>query len=496
MTMTNSRLKTFKRTHMKKGLMLAVALAATVSGACSADRLTLPNDNTATQDAAQGAPGALQLQVTGIFRQMRGGLGNYFSATGRFGRESYIYTPNEGRNTSHFLQGLVGENRLDPSGFANGVWGGHYGNIRDIYVTRKAIDAAPATLLTDTQKSAVTGMLRTIEALELLYVIATHDSLGAVTEIMDDPQDLAPFVSRDSVYNYILNTLDAAHAQLLAGGATFPVTLHDGFSLGTNVFDTPTTFAQFNRAITARAAAYHATLGGGGIAAWNRAATAMTGSFLNRLATTRTEFDAGVYHVFSLSTGDAANGLDSTSNANYLGHPTLDDDAQLQVGGVLRDARYLAKVFTLATPRNAPQALGIATDQGLRVYRNQSAPMAIVRNEELMLLDAEIRLATGDKTGALANINQVRQNSGVLPAHPTLTAVSPDADFVTAILLEKRYSLLGEGHRWVDHKRYGRLALLPLDLASHFVARVIPVPQAECLVRAEVTDPALAGPGC
>lgn len=474
---------------MQKGLLMGLACSAVLLTACSADRLTVPNDNTATQDAAAGAAGALQLQVTGIYRQLRGGRGAYITATARFGREGYVYSPNEGRNTSHYLIGVPNENRLDPAGFAVGVWAGPYGNLRDIYVTRKAVDAQ--TLLTAAQVSAAHGALRTIEALELLYVISTRDSLGAVVEIMEDPQDLAPFVSRDSVYNYILNTLDDAHAQLLAGGATFPFTLHAGFA----GFNTPATYAQFNRAIAARAAAYYATRGGGA-PAWTRAATALAASFYNAAATTPAQMNVGVYHVYSLSTGDAGNGLDSVATPDFLGHPSLLTD--VQSNGPTRDLRYTAKVYTLATPRSAPSGFGIATDQGMRVYRNQSAPVPVIRNEELTLLDAEIRLATADKPGAIAALDRVRTNIGGLPAS-TLTGASPDADVLNGILYEKRYSLLAEGHRWVDMRRYGLLGTLPLDQTGttngHFIARVMPVPQAECLARVG-QGAELAAPGC
>ena len=489
---------------MQKGLLLGLACATVAMTACNADRLTLPNQNTATQEAAAGATGALQLQVTGVFRQLRGGRGAYITSTARFGREGYVYSPNEGRNTSHYLTGLPGENRLDPSGFATGVWATPYGNLRDIYVTRKAVEAN--ALLTAAQKSAAHGALRTVEALELLYIISTRDSLGAVVEVKENPQDVAPFVSRDSVYNYILNTLDAAHADLLAGGAAFPVTLHNGFALpGTgSVFNTPSTYAQFNRAIAARAAAYYAT-SGGGAAAWTRAATAMAGSFLNRTPATTAALNVGVYHIYSLTTGDAANGLDSAATPDFVGHPSLTRDAvsdTVIVGTdttiTVLDARYNAKTFTLATEKNAPSGLGTPTSVGFRIYKNQSTPVPIIRNEELVLLDAEIRLANGDKAGALANIDAIRTLSGGLPAS-TLTVASSDAAFVNAILYEKRYSLLGEGHRWVDARRYGLLGTLPIDLTTganaHFVARVMPVPQAECLSRVGL-DASLAGPGC
>ena len=69
------------------------------------------------------------------------------------------------------------------------------------------------------------------------------------------------------------------------------------------------------------------------------------------------------------------------------------------------------------------------------------------------------------------------------------------ADAVTALLYERRYSLLLEGHRWFDVRRYRRITTLPLDLPTHFRVTVMPVPQAECVFRA--TQPAaLRGPGC
>jgi len=58
---------------------------------------------------------------------------------------------------------------------------------------------------------------------------------------------------------------------------------------------------------------------------------------------------------------------------------------------------------------------------------------------------------------------------------------------LTALLYERRYSLLFEGQRWNDHRRFGLLNLLPLDQPGQFVAKVMPIPQAECDAR--VTKP-------
>lgn len=468
---------------MKKGLFLGLAGATLFVAACSADPLSIPNPNSPTVAGASGDAAALQLQATGVLRQQRGGLTGYITAVARFGREGYIYSPNEGRNTSHYLIGLAGANKLDPSGFATGVWGGNYGNLRDIFNLKNVISGLSS--LSAAQKSAGMGFARTLEGLELLYVISTRDSLGAVVQINQNASDLAPFVSRDSVYRYILGTLNAADAELAAGGAAFPFSLHAGFA----GFTTPATFRQFNRAIAARAAVYYATRGGGA-PAWTQAQTAIAASFLNRTPANAAAMNVGVYQVFSTATGDGTNGVGQ--NADYLTHPSYATDI---VAGDLRASKW----SVLGVPRNAPQGLGIATSLAMAVYAANNTPVPIIRNEELVLLDAEIRWNTGDKPGAITDLNVVRSVSGGLGAGAA-TAASTDPVFVDALLYERRFSLLSEGHRWVDHRRYGRLADLPRDLTTgvnaHFVARVMPVPQGECLVRARANNVALAAPGC
>jgi len=457
---------------MKKGLILGLAGAALLA-ACSPDSLTVPNPNSPKLNEASADPGAVQFIATGITRQLRGSAGGLITASARFGREGYIYTPNEGRNTSHYLIGVPGANKLDPSGFTAAVgWNAQYGNLRDLYNFRGIVNAQPVTTLNATQKSAALGWARTLEALELLYVISYKDSIGAPVQIMDDPQTLAPYVSRDSVYRYILGTLDQADTELAAGGAAFPFVLHTGFA----GFTTPTSFRLFNRAIKARAAVYYATRGGGA-PAYATAAAALTASFLNLGATNAAGLDAGPFHPYSTSTGDATNGVGQ--NNDFLGHPSNATDI---AAGDLRSAKWV----TIAS-RGAPGSptFGIPTTLRIARYATNVANVPIIRNEELILLDAEVKWFTNtNKVGAIANLNQVRSISGGAGIGATAaTAASSDAVFTDALLYERRFSLFAEGHRWIDHRRFGRLAALPLDLTSanttepnnyHFVARVIP----------------------
>jgi len=466
----------------------ALSLAAATLAGCSADTLGISNPNTPSVAGAAGDPQSLQLFATGLLRQNRNSRGGLITETGRFGREAYVYTPQEGRNTTAYLIGLSGQNKLDNAGFAVGSWGGPYGNLRDVFNFKNTVNSSS---LTAEQKRAALGFAKTIEAIELLTVISTRDTIGAIVQINADPTELAPFVSRDSVYKYILNTLDEANTDLGAGGTAFPFSLNSGFT----GFNTPSTFRQFNRAMAARAAAYYATTPGGGTAAWQRAITALGGSFLNAAATTPAQLNVGVYHPYAASP-DVSNPVNQATNTDLYAHMSIDTDAPLKADGT-KDNRFLAKLITRPS-RSGPTGTSVASTLGFSVYPTISTPIPIIRNEELMLLRAEALLATGDKAGALTLINSIRVNSGGL-APSALTAASSDASILTELLLQKRYSLLLEGHRWIDMRRYGRLNDLPRDITTgvnaHFVAKVQPVPQAECLQRVG-KDAALAGPGC
>ena len=479
-----------------KGIRAFGAAAALFAlGACQAKDLQITNPNVVSVAGASADPSSVQLLATGVLNDYRGSRAGFISDVGRLGRESYIFTPQEGRNTTHYLIGInvSGQQVLDPSGFVVGQWGNQYNALRDIKNFRSA--ASAATSLSAAQKSAALGFAQTIEAAELLEVIATRDTIGAVVELKDVASDLAPFVSRDSVYKYILATLDAGSTALAAGGSAFSFNLHSGFA----GFNTPSTFNQFNRALKARAAAYYAS-SGGGASAWQTSLTAIGASFINASAVTASAFNAGPFQPYAPSP-DSPNPLNQINNTDLYAHASIVTDAQSKADGT-PDNRLSAKVRTGLPSRQGPISNNSPTSStstlGFRIWASNTAPIPIIRNEELILLRAEGKLATGDKAGAIADLNIVRTGSGGLPAS-TLTAANSTDEVLSGILYEKRYSLLMEGHRWVDARRYGRLSALPLDISSgpnkNFVAKVFPIPQGECLVRANATG-ALKGPGC
>ncbi|HMG13500.1 MAG TPA: RagB/SusD family nutrient uptake outer membrane protein, partial [Gemmatimonadaceae bacterium] len=120
------------------------------------------------------------------------------------------------------------------------------------------------------------------------------------------------------------------------------------------------------------------------------------------------------------------------------------------------------------------------------IYPTNTTPAPIIRNEELMLIRAEANIFTGNFANAMLDINNIRSVSGGLS--PVAFATAPAG--LTALLYERRYSLLLEGQRWIDHRRFGLLNLLPIDQPNQtplaqFVAKVMPIPQAECDARVE-----------
>lgn len=469
-----------------------VVLAAGIGG-CNADQLNVPNPNSATVAGATADPTALQLLFTGLFADVRGQRSNMILQSAVFGREGYTLSPQDGRFATLPLIGVVigGVQKIDyASGFTNNPWSGQYGTMRDLFNFKSAIANSS---LADSAKAGALAVAQTFDAMMIFELVQSHDSLGGITEIKADPTQISPFVSRDSMYKFVLGSLDQAIANLGKAGSGFYFTLPPGFA----GFNTPATFAKFVQAMKAKAEVYYAPIGGGSTA-WQAALTALGASFLNASASSRAQLDAGVYDTYGASP-DSPNSLTQATNTNLYGHMSLQRDAQLKADGK-PDDRYTAKVRTGLPPRAGPVANGGPTTEtttiGFSIWPAQNSSIPIIRNEELILLRAEARLGTGDKAGAIADLNQVRTTSGGLPS-TTLTASSSNDAILEGILYEKRYSLLMEGDRWPDMRRYGKLSELPLDVASgankNFVAIVNPIPQAECLVRVKL-GPEFQGP--
>lgn len=501
--------------------------------ACSSDKLLIPSYNAPDVAGVGADPNGLQLLATGVTERERALLFATSRDMGLFGREAYYYFPTDFRYVSNYLIGISTTQagnpegkRLDPGGFASGIFFERYRNMRNAVNVQVAV--ANSTLPA-ADKNAMIGFAKTHYALDLLYLIESRDTVGAVVEIdAANPNANPPYVSRDSVYKRIaitqgtaaLSILDSALLALNSAGATFPVTLHAGYS----GFNTPATFKNFTNAIKARAAVeYAATLlsrqtsctGVAGTQANcqtpyrrlvngnsnNAAAGAVYQTALAALTAIGPNLfgalpsgvnpnnDVGVYALFSTVSGDVQNSLNFNTDVNLLAHASFVDSAQAG------DAR-LSKVTALSPTRAAPgTGLGIPATYRFNIYASGSTKAPIIRNEELYLLRAEANwfATSGSKAQAIADLNTVRTQSGGLAPYVVATALTwTDQQFIDALLYERKMSLVLENRKWVDYRRFGRLLDLPRDQTSgtnqHFRAALMPLSTTECNARAGTTN--------
>lgn len=452
--------------------LLAVPALVLALGLGACDTLTVPDfDNPSLDDILSNPTrGSLGAMATGVMIGARAGLSGragYISELGILGRESYNFDAADPRFVSELLIGPLDRGN---GAFGGNHWAPRYINMRN---ANNLIDVITGTaagaLLSSADASGLLGFAKTIKAIDLLLVINTRDTYGAAVDVGGDPAGpLATIESKTAVLAAVAALLDEANTDLGSAGASFmsEMTLHSGFA----GFDTPAAFAQFNRALRARVALYQGD---------NPAAlTAIAASFINGGGGIGlSDLYTGVYHAFSQGPGDATNGLFDPSRLILLAHPSIVADAQ---GG---DDRLARKVVTIA-PVSDQNSRGVTTDRAFDIYTSLEAQLPIIRNEELILIRAEANLAAGNAAAALPDINLIREVSGNLaPISGAAWGVMTAGEQLDELLYNKRYSLLFEGHRWIDMRRYGRLDQLPLDVAAFVVHSQFPIPANECNAR-------------
>ena len=448
--------------HIKQlALSIGAILGSLALPGCNLD---IPDLNNPGLEQLQNNPTAASINTaaTGLLVGNRGGKAavvGYVNLMGILGRESYDFDSADTRFVSEMIQGNLSKS----SPYGGALWAGAYANIRLGNIILHGVDKVAE--FSDADRKGIRGFTHTINALDLFTVIITRDEIGAVIDT-DHPlgEPLGGFVGKDAVYKEINRLLDLAATELAGAGTAFTFLTSPGFK----GFDTPATFLKFNRARRARMAVYTTD--------YATALTALAGSFISDTGTP--DFKAGVNYVYSLTSGDATNGL---INPAIYAHPSLLTDVQMN--GTTADLRYSSKVGPAKMDGSTVTAgsdPSLRTTIKFKIYTNV-APIAVIRNEELILLKAEALYYTGDKPGALAELNIVRTKSGGLLPLPPETIVD-DATFLKALLYERRYSLMFEGgYRWIDLRRFN--ILLPLDSPAHIRNLRFPIPQAECDAR-------------
>ncbi len=427
-------------------------LGVMAAGACSFDQSTNPN----SPDPIGANPTRVEVGVAaaGMLIAFRTDFADIPLDIGIMGREVLRFDGSDPRFTGELLEGP-----LDAGGdaFGGDHWADLYASIRQGNLILAVLPTA--TELTDAEKAATSGYVKTIEAINYLLVLNTHtqDSIPIVTDTSVTAAP-APFQTNATAFQHVVNLLEQGKTELQVGGSAFPFALPSGFT----GFNTPATFLTFNRALLARVEVYRANYAG--------ALTALSESFINPSL----PLQFGVYMNYGTGAGDLANPLsiDPQAGENFA-HPSLETGAQLQVDGVTRDQRFVDKIVKRAPLTNN----GLTSDLGWIRYPSPGDGIPIIKNEELILLRAEANIGLSNFGAALTDINLVRQESGNLP--PLADLGTADAA-ITELLYNRLYSMMFEGgYRWIDARRYGRLSTLPVDRPDDLVFSTLPIPSDE-----------------
>ena len=179
----------------------------------------------------------------------------------------------------------------------------------------------------------------------------------------------------------------------------------------------------------------------------------------------------GAYYTFSTAGGDQLNPMFfplNSSGETRVVQPLFISEAE---AGDSRLNKTPAR--TTSTTQD-----GLTSSYDFFVYPGNSSKVPIIRNEELLLIYAEANAQLGsgaNLTNAVTALNKIR-NAASLPNYGGAVTQSAITD---EMLKQRRYSLFGEGHRWIDMRRYGRLNTLPIDRAGDDVWPQFPRPANE-----------------
>lgn len=445
-------------------------------GACA--DLDIVNTNAPTAEELTGTPTRLVLEraARGIFAQTFTDVGTEIQFYAIYGREGYNLLGNDPRETDEQIRGPQ-----DPTGRNSGIWLGPYSAIRTIHTYLAALPKAGG--LTDQERRAAAGFAKTFKAWHLYRVAIRTGEYGIPIDV-DRPitAEPAPFVPFSEAMRTVSALLDEAYADLLAGGASFPFAMAPGYT----GFSTPASFARFNRALAAKVLVHRATFNNCQ-PCWAQAAAALDASFLT-VSGLPGSLANGVFFAYSTATGEPTNPISEPLSSDRLWvHPSILTGVQLRTDGS-PDLRLTRKVMAAGRSKTLEGLTGthkpiLYNSPTSPASANLGAPIPLINNEELILLRAEVRWHTGDRGGAIDDINLIRQHAGGLP--PTgLTPASPTDAFITELLYNRLYSLMWQqGTRWIDARRYNRLQTLPRDRPGDVVFSSMIVPAGECAAR-------------
>jgi starch-binding outer membrane protein, SusD/RagB family len=403
------------------------------------------NGPSISDDTTNATTSVLQTLVTGTEASSRQYILNWIDDVGVIGREHYRFSNSEPR----YLSDLLGEGSATLNNntfYITNPWASCYASIKTANVLISA--ARNSAQISDSERFGYYGYAQTMEAYQLLMCLDLTDANGIRVDVAD-PNNLGPILNKTDALTALAALLDQGYANFNKATYNFTSTLFD------NTADDTITFPQFNRAMAARVAAYRQD--------WTDCAADLQASFMKKNGDL---FD-GVYHEFS------ANGNDLLNPAFFPQNAT--GELRCADTGFYQDILPNDDRINKAPLRDAPYSQGgLTSTRDVFIYPTNTAPIAIIRNEELILLDAEANLNLDNLNDFVADINIIREAHGL----PDYVSGGSTAD-MNELVYEYRYSLAFEGHRWVDLRRWGLIDEIPIEREGDHVWSAFPIPLPE-----------------
>ncbi len=424
-----------KTIRTNKTLKILPMIAVLFWAGC--EDLDFPDPNNPTDETA-----TIQTLVTGAEAVMRQDLGVYLRDLLVVGREAYYLEPADPRYTGELLHGPI-----DPGGFLC---------YRPWQTAYKVIANCETIMGSANADAGATGVAQTLHAYSLMRLVYLWDESGA--RLNYDGDINAAVATKAEVLAKIESLLDAGYSDLQSAESSedneFSFSLSSGFS----GFDTPATFALFNRGLRARVAVHQDD--------WSNAQTALDNC---SAWATSSDPDEGVYHAFSSGANDQGNEMYEDPTATTIKlvvHPTFYTDADAG------DSRVSDNVVVRADTIIYDE---LESYLAPNLYSSSYDPVPIMRAVELQLLQAEVHIGNSDYSSAETIMNAIRTIAGVASYSGT-----DASNAVDRVLHEKRYSLFLEGHRLADMRHYGKTDELPIDRPDRGDTIVtFPIPETE-----------------
>lgn len=461
---------------------LGIALAAGVAVAACKDNPTAAPIDAPTTDAIKTlTPTTLQQLAIGVTGQDRAAFATTAVLTlpAILARDVYRIDASEPRYVNETLGG-----QADPGSFAGGGgFAAFYTAARAANNVLVALKSAPTTFFSTQEIAASRGFFRTMKALDYYRVIELRDTVGIPLQT-DAAQAITPIYCKPYVLTYIAALLDSANTDFAAAGAAtrLPFTLPGGFSGYGRDYNVVSNLVRFNRGLKGKVDFYRAIDRGAPQPALLTTAIAELTQALGGAApgaVTGAALATGIYYRFDPVVDQISN---LRQDAKIAANPKLADSIPTT------DARR-SKLVTRSVLAGQGLSSSYTFSFAVPSSANQILPIALLRDEELVLLRAQAYIEANQFANALLDINAVHLTYNAAPV-PAFATIAAGRDVV---LDEKRLSLLFEGpQRLVDLRAYGYLnaAHFTAELSSDPFNNAFPIPRAELNARNLTTNPA------